>query len=97
MDDAIRTGARSHEPFDVSQHDNRALYIISAVYQKRDVCPWPASDGRGAPSPAHRGFDFGGHTGRKYLSTPSAVKYHSKRRADFRVVNTVANVDGYAW
>lgn len=40
---------------------------------------------------------LGGHTGRKYLSTPSAVKYHSKRRADFRVVNTVANVDGYAW
>jgi hypothetical protein len=94
---AISKGLTSSDPFDVTQYDNRALYIISAICLTRDVCPWPVAGGRGVPAPGHKSADFGGNTGYKYLSTPSAVKLYNKRRTGFLRLLPLSNVDGYAW
>ncbi|KAF1938132.1 hypothetical protein EJ02DRAFT_469181 [Clathrospora elynae] len=96
LETAKRNGLTSHEPFDITNYDNRALYLISAICLKHDVCPWPAPSS-GVPATGHRSFNFGEPHGRHFLSTPSAIKYYSQLRNSFQLVYVISNVDMYAW
>jgi hypothetical protein len=90
-----RLGSQSDDNFDIKNYENRAIYLISALCKKPNICPWPATS-NGAPVLNHQQYTFDEPVGRKFLSTPSTIKYFNKKRP-FQIAKGLANIDTYAW
>jgi hypothetical protein len=95
LPNALAEGLVSHDPFDISNYENRAIYLTSALCIKQDICRWPRrSDG--GPFIHHMTHDFR-EWGQQYVSTPSAIKWLAKERNPLPAREIVGNADMYGW
>ncbi|KAF1954945.1 hypothetical protein CC80DRAFT_594600 [Byssothecium circinans] len=95
LPNALAEGLVSHDPFDISNYENRAIYLTSALCIKQDICRWPRRSDGGL-CVHHMTHDFR-EWGQQYVSTPSAIKWLAKERDPLPAMEIVGNVDMYGW
>lgn len=100
LNEALKNGKASSNPLDLTNYDNRAIAMVTALLQKDDIGTWPKMKNEKTNFLYHRRYDYGGQTGVGYITTPSAIKWVAKDRDNWNIAKGKTlwgNVDTYAW
>ena len=92
LDGAIKLAQDSIDVYNLARYENRAIPLMAALVQKAQVGTWPLV------GITRRSAVFSEY-GRKWLTTPTAIRYFGQRRVTGTAytMELARNADTYGW